>query len=60
MGKKTVTDILAKHFGSPCDFKLVLAGGDGNGGDNIKTSQTSPLVRAALGMGARILEETAE
>ena len=60
VGKKTVTDILAKHFGSPCDFKLVLAGGDGNGGDNIKTSQTSPLVRAALGMGARILEETAE
>ena len=60
VGKKTVTDILAKHFGSPCDFKLVLAGGDGNGGDNIKTSQTSPLVRAALGMGARILEEAAE
>ena len=60
VGKKTVTDILAKHFGSPYDFKLVLAGGDGNGGDNPKTSQTSPLVRAALGMGARILEETAE
>ena len=60
VGKKTVADILAKHFGAPYDFKLVLAGSDGNGGDNLKTSQTSPLVRAALGMGARILEETSE
>ena len=60
VGKKTVADLLAKHFGSPYNFKLVLAGGDGNGGDNLKTSQTSPLVRAALGMGARILEETPE
>ena len=60
VGKKTVADLLAKHFGAPYNFKLVLAGGDGNGGDNLKTSQTSPLVRAALGMGARILEETPE
>ena len=60
VGKKTVCDILAKHFGAQYNFNLVLAGGEGNGGDNVKTSQTSPLVRAALGMGARILEETAE
>ncbi len=60
MGKRTVGETVAKHFGSPYDFKLVLAGSDGNGGGNIKPSQSSPLVRTALGMGARILEETAE
>ena len=52
VGKKTVTDILAKHFGSPCDFKLVLAGGDGNGGDNIKTSPNQPIGARSIGNGS--------
>ena len=60
LGQKTVSELVAKHFGASYNLKLILAGGDGNGGDNLKPSQTSPLVRAALGMGARILEETAE
>ena len=60
LGKKQVTDSVVKHFGASYNFKLVLAGGDGNGGENAKPSQNSPLVRTALGMGARILEEIPE
>ena len=60
LGKKKVADSVVKHFGVSYNFKLTLAGSDGNGGENIKPSQNSPLVRTAMGMGARILEEIAE
>ena len=60
LGHRTVTEVVAKHFGASYDFRLTLNGNGSNGGDNLKPSQTSPLVRTALGMGARIVEETVE
>ena len=59
VGQRTVTEIVTKHFGMSYDFKLILSG-NGPNGDNQKPSQNSPLVRTALGMGARIVEETEE
>ena len=55
-----VTQVIGECFGQPYDFKITLADGNGSGGANAKASQTSPLVRAAMGMGARILEEVPE
>ena len=55
-----VTQVIGECFGQPYDFKITLADGNGAGGANPKASQTSPLVRAAMGMGARILEEVPE
>ena len=60
VSQKKVADSIMKHFGVSYGFKLTLAGGDGNGGENVKPSQNSPLVRTAMGMGARILEEISE
>jgi DNA polymerase-3 subunit gamma/tau len=59
VGKKKVADSVLKHFGVAYDFRLTLAG-DGHGGETVKPSQNSTLVRTAMGMGARILEEIAE
>jgi DNA polymerase-3 subunit gamma/tau len=58
-GKKKVSDSVLKHFGVSYDLRLTLVD-DANGGENAKPSQNSPLVRTAMGMGARILEEIAE
>ena len=55
--RNRMAEALASSFGEGCDYKLTLANGQqANGGAN-KTAQQSPLVRAALGMGARILQE---
>ena len=55
-----ITEVVTKHFGASYDFRLTLGGNGSNGGGDPKPSQTSPLVRTALGMGARIVEETVE
>ena len=54
---KRMTDALAQFFGEGCDYQLTLANGQQANGNANKTAQQSPLVRAALGMGARILQE---
>jgi DNA polymerase-3 subunit gamma/tau len=55
-----VTEAVSNSFGTAYEFKLTLADGNGAGTNNSQTTQQSPLVRAALGMGARILEEVEE
>ncbi len=59
-GHRMVTEAVAKHFGESYDFKLTLNGEAGNGEEPRQTAQRSPLVRTAMGMGARIVEETTE
>ena len=54
-GKKTVEDALLKSFGSALGLKLTLS--EDNGGATTPSATQSPLVRAALSMGARITEE---
>ena len=58
--RNRVTEAVTTSFGTPYDFKLTLANGNGVGNNNTQSTQQSPLVRAALGMGARILEEVEE
>ena len=55
--RKRMADALVSSFGEGCDFRLILANGQPANGSANKASQQSPLVRAALGMGARILHE---
>ncbi len=54
-GRKTVGDALVKSFGSALGLKLILS--EDNGGATTPSATKSPLVRAALSMGARITEE---
>ncbi len=57
-GSRTrMAEALASSFGEGCDYRLTLASGQPANGGSSKTAQQSPLVRAALGMGARILHE---
>jgi len=60
-GQRMVSEAVVKFFGPSYEFRLTLTG---NNGDRDKTNfrpiQQSPLVRTALGMGARILEEYSE
>ena len=58
--KGLVAQVIGECFGHSYDVKITLAEGNGSGGANPKASQNSPLVRAAMGMGARILEEVPE
>ena len=59
-GHRMVTEAIAKHFDEPYGFKLTLNGETGSGEEPRQTAQRSPLVRTAMGMGARIVEETTE
>ena len=59
-GHRLVTESIAKCFGESYDFKLALNRDPGNGEEPRQTAQRSPLVRTAMGMGARIVEETTE
>ena len=59
-GHRMVTDAVAKCFGESYDFKLTLNGEPGNGEEAHRPAQRSPLVRTAMGMGARIVEEKTE
>ena len=56
-GRGLVSDAVVQFFGASSNFTLTLVGDNGGGGNTPKPSQTSPLVRAALGMGARIVDE---
>ena len=58
--RRMVTEAVTKFFGSPYDFKIILAGDNEEGGSANRANQHSPLVRTALNMGARILEDTVE
>ena len=54
-GRRRVDEALVSSLGAPYQLKLVLAGDGGSGGVSV-TAQSS-LVRAALNLGARIVEE---
>ena len=56
-GRRLVSEAIAKFFGAPYGFKIIMAGENADGGNPIRQAQQSPLVRAALGMGARIKKE---
>ena len=55
--RQRMAEALATSFGEGCEYELTLANGQQASGNANKTAQNSPLVRAALGMGARILQE---
>ncbi len=55
--RKRLSEALAESFGDGCGYKLTLANGQQSGSGANRSAQQSPLVRAALGMGARILQE---
>ena len=54
-GRRGVEEALASSLGAPYQLKLVLSGDDGSGGVSVTTQ--SSLVRAAINLGARIVEE---
>ena len=53
--RRTVEEVMVKAIGNAYQLKLTLEGE--NGANNGPVSTRSPLVRTALSMGARILEE---
>ena len=55
--RSRMVQALAAAFGEGCEYQLTLANGQQANGNANKTAQQSPLVRAALGMGARIIQE---
>ena len=60
-GSRTrVNEALLGSFGTSYEIRLTLANGNSAPGNAARNSQQSPLVRAALGMGGRILEEVEE
>lgn len=59
-GRRLVSEVVGKFFGVSYAFKLTLLGESSEGGGTSRSAQQSPLVRAALGMGARIVEEAVE
>ena len=60
-GQRMISEAVVKFFGPSYDFRLTLIGDNGDGSNaNARPIQQSPLVRTALGMGARILEEYSE
>ena len=54
--RKRLTDALAQVFGEGCDYQLILANGQQAGGNASNPAQQSSLVRAAQGMGAKIIQ----
>ena len=58
--RRQVSEAVANSFRVNYELRLTLANGNGATGNTMKTAQQSPLVRAALGMGARVLEEIEE
>ncbi|MDA0733097.1 MAG: DNA polymerase III subunit gamma/tau [Chloroflexi bacterium] len=58
-GRRMVAEAVEKFFGTPYTFQLVLMEETGDSGST-RSAQQSPLVRAALGMGARIIQEQSE
>ena len=60
IGRRMVSDVISQCFGRTYEFKLTLIEGNGAGSSSPAPAQNSPLVRAAMGMGARIIKEVAE
>ena len=58
--RKQVTEAVTRFFGTPYNFRITLAGQTEEGAQPNRPNQHSPLVRTALNMGARIVEDTIE
>ena len=54
--RKRLTEALTQSFGEGCDYQLTLANGQQSGGPATNPAQQSSLVRAAQGMGAKIIQ----
>ena len=59
-GKRQVQDAVTQNLGGAYELKLTLLDEKRDGGSGASAAQNSPLVRVALGMGARIIEEVPE
>ena len=58
--RSQVSEAVMNSFGATYELRLTLANGNGSTANTAKTAQQSSLVRTALGMGARVLEEIEE
>ena len=58
-GRRLVAEAVREFF-EASDFRLSLLGDNSGGSVPTRPAQSSPLVRAALGMGARLVEEVEE
>ena len=58
--RKLVTEAVSRYFGTPYDFRITLSGQTEEGAQGNRPNQHSPLVRTAMNMGARIVEDTIE
>jgi DNA polymerase-3 subunit gamma/tau len=58
--RKLVTETVSRFFERPLGLKLTLLEDNGTGGTSPRSAQNSSLVRVAMGMGARIIEEVVE
>ena len=59
--RDTIEQAIERSFGSRHTFQVTLAGANGEGAQPARNSiQDSPLVRTAMGLGARILDEQQE
>ena len=58
--RNLVSEAVTRYFGTTYSFKITLAGESEEGAQNNRPNQHSPLVRTALNMGARIVEDTIE
>ena len=56
--RKLVTEAVTRFFGTPYNFRISLAGQTEEGAQSSRPNQHSPLVRTAMNMGARIVEDT--
>ena len=59
-GKQQVDSVVSENFGGDYTLRLTLLDDKGENSNGPSSSQSSPLVRVALGMGARIIEEVVE
>ena len=59
-GKQQVDSVVSENFGGNYTLRLTLLDDKGENSNGPSSSQSSPLVRVALGMGARIIEEVVE
>ncbi len=56
--RDTIEQAIEQSFGAKHPFQVMLAGANGDGAQPARnTIQDSPLVRTAMGLGARILDE---
>ncbi|MBM10699.1 MAG: hypothetical protein CL759_01280 [Chloroflexi bacterium] len=58
--RRQVNEAVANSFGQAYELRMELANGGSATANTAKTAQQSSLVRTALGMGARVLEEIEE